>query len=675
MGKRKIDIRIDNKPLKLEEVIKRGVFSIPRYQRNYSWTEDNWEELIESIENNQENFLGTIFLMKRSNRKFNDYEIIDGQQRITTIQLLIKSFELVLRNKIALGIFKTSRKTEDYLDYAHLCMFETASTKHIARLSIQDLKGAQSEFRALMDLELLPDSKTKFASHKKDKDDLMKNLRDQLIAKKETLKRLKESLKTGTTPNQEKKIQTEINKNQDDFSTLKGEIEVAKNAKKEIIKLSKEYSLDSKKKYDTQKSLIGAVNYFIDILSKKDIKNIFKFYDSLMDNQFMILMETEDKNAVYEYFKSLNSTGVTLATSDILKNNLFESLPTDVTKSDKVIDEFDNIVTVLSANNLSLEEFFLNSINSRSNAFEISSDLKLGEKPINKKNLLKAYDIVLKKYQKTNRDGASSKLVKELTKDLEHYKIIMAPASNLKLTDEEFYFYNLIRQIVPSKPISFLLASRKKNSKANHLKLCKIAVYVAIRHAIMPKRDMKELAEPFYDGTRELFKGGFKASKAVFKKAKSYTTKDITHSDFALWNWSNAQALSLNCLLYRDEIIKAPRNTFNYSQLSAEHIMPQNPNEETKKYWHSDTVLNIEPSSKKNKEKYNQFAQQIGNYIILWGGDNSKVGNKPFSDKKKVYINYPYPHIKKIGKKKDWSQKEILSRSKKMYEVFESLKN
>ena len=109
MGKRKIDITIDNKPLKLEKVIKRGVFSIPRYQRNYAWTEDNWEELIESIENKQENFLGTIFLMKRTNRKFNDYEIIDGQQRITTIQLLIKSFELVLRDKIALGLFKSSQ--------------------------------------------------------------------------------------------------------------------------------------------------------------------------------------------------------------------------------------------------------------------------------------------------------------------------------------------------------------------------------------------------------------------------------------------------------------------------------------------------------------------------------------------------------------------------------------
>ena len=675
MGKRKIDITIDNKPLKLEEVIKRGVFSIPRYQRNYSWTEDNWEELIESIENKQENFLGTIFLMKRTNRKFNDYEIIDGQQRITTIQLLIKSFELVLRNKIALGIFKTSRKIDDYLDFAHLCMFETASTKHIARLSIQDLKGAQSEFRALMDLELLPDSKGKFASQKKDKDDLITNLGDQLLTKKETLKRLKESLKIGTTPTQEKKIQTEINKNQDDFSTVKGEIEVAKNAKNEIIKLSKEYSLDSKKKYDTQKSLIGAVNYFIDILSKKDIKNIFEFYDSLMDNQFMILMETEDKNAVYEYFKSLNSTGVTLATSDILKNNLFRFLPTDGAKSDKVIDAFDNIVTVLSANNLSLEEFFLNSINSRSNAFEISSALKLGEKPINKKNLLKAYDIVLKKYQKTNRDGASNKLIIELTNDLEHYIKIMAPTTNLKLTDEEFYFYNLIRQIVPSKPISFLLASSKKNTKANHLKLCKIATYVAVRHAIMPKRDMKELAEPFYDATKELFKGGFSASKAVFKKAKSYSSKDITPSLFASWNWSNAQALSLNCLLYRNEIIKAPKNTYDYRQLSAEHIMPQNPNEETKKYWHSNTVLNIEPSSKKNKEKYNQFALQIGNYIILWGGDNSGVGNKPFSDKKKVYINYPYPHIKKIGKKKDWSQKEILSRSKEIYNGFESLKD
>ena len=674
MKKRKINITIDNKPVKLVEVIKRGIFAIPRYQRNYAWKEDNWEELIESIENNQENFLGTIFLMKRTNRKYNDYEIIDGQQRITTIHLLIKSIELIINIKMSSGIFKKGRKLDEYLGLAHRCMYDTEPTIQVARLSIQDLKGAQSEFRLLMDLDSLPDSKEKFISQKKEKDDLILKLNDRLSTKKEAIKQLKETLKRATTPTQIIKIKNNISENQDDVSIIKGEIERARNAKNEIVKLSKAYSIRIKKKSDTQKSLTGAVNYFIDILKYKEIKKLLAFYDSLMNNQFMIVMETEDKNAIYEYFKSLNSTGVKLAISDILKNNLFEFLPKDSAKSNRIIDVFDKIITDLSNNNLSIEEFLLNSINSRKNAFEIASVLKLGEKPINKKNLLKAYDIVLKKYQKINKDGASNKLIIELSKDLEHYLKIMAPTSNLKLTDEEFYFYNLIRQIVPSKPISFLLASSKKNKKANHLKLCKAATYIAIRHAIMPNRDMKELESVFYDARKKLFKGGFKAAQSTFKKAKSYSSKEISSSLFGTWNWSNAQALSLNCLVYRNEIIKAPKNTNDYGQLSAEHIMPQNPNKETKKYWHSTIVLNIEPSAKSNKEKYDQFARHIGNYIILWGRDNSGLGNKVFSDKKKIYINYPYPHIQNIGSKKDWSQKEILNRSNVIYNRFESLR-
>ena len=68
-------------------------FSIPSYQRKYSWTDkectDLWNDIEESFQNKQGHFIGTFFL-KRSQGD-SAYDIIDGQQRIITLFILLKS--------------------------------------------------------------------------------------------------------------------------------------------------------------------------------------------------------------------------------------------------------------------------------------------------------------------------------------------------------------------------------------------------------------------------------------------------------------------------------------------------------------------------------------------------------------------------------------------------------
>lgn len=71
-----------------------NIYQIPRNQRKYVWNETNWNELFSDIEyfvKNNDNlnwshFLGAIVLNKVNNKTF---EIIDGQQRITTIYILM----------------------------------------------------------------------------------------------------------------------------------------------------------------------------------------------------------------------------------------------------------------------------------------------------------------------------------------------------------------------------------------------------------------------------------------------------------------------------------------------------------------------------------------------------------------------------------------------------------
>lgn len=73
------------------------VFRIPVYQRNYDWSEENCNRLLDDIktiiDTGEKHFLGTIVFMAPRGGGFalKEYTIIDGQQRLTTLMLLLKA--------------------------------------------------------------------------------------------------------------------------------------------------------------------------------------------------------------------------------------------------------------------------------------------------------------------------------------------------------------------------------------------------------------------------------------------------------------------------------------------------------------------------------------------------------------------------------------------------------
>lgn len=85
------------------------IFSIPVYQRNYTWEEENCEKLLQDIvsisQNKKTHFMGSITYIlhsiddEKSLRKLQEFVIIDGQQRITTIMLLLKAIETKILNE------------------------------------------------------------------------------------------------------------------------------------------------------------------------------------------------------------------------------------------------------------------------------------------------------------------------------------------------------------------------------------------------------------------------------------------------------------------------------------------------------------------------------------------------------------------------------------------------
>lgn len=97
-------LNIDQKTVKELFSVKKTKFLIPDYQRPYAWGEDECQTLWDDIfsfafpdgnkdnfdSDNDEYFLGPIVTFK--NEKNGKQEIIDGQQRLTTLMILLRAF-------------------------------------------------------------------------------------------------------------------------------------------------------------------------------------------------------------------------------------------------------------------------------------------------------------------------------------------------------------------------------------------------------------------------------------------------------------------------------------------------------------------------------------------------------------------------------------------------------
>jgi len=107
---------------------KKADFLIPDYQRPYAWGEDQcqtlWDDIFlfsfpdnnfEAFDDNEEYFLGSIVTFKNDNGKS---EVIDGQQRLTTLMLILRAFydkfanmqdknSILTRDRIEKCIWKT----------------------------------------------------------------------------------------------------------------------------------------------------------------------------------------------------------------------------------------------------------------------------------------------------------------------------------------------------------------------------------------------------------------------------------------------------------------------------------------------------------------------------------------------------------------------------------------
>lgn len=110
-----------------EDLVKNRYFNVPDYQRGYSWEEDQVNDLTKDIEHiaekDHKHYTGTLVISRKEDEK--RYDIVDGQQRITTLIILLKCLseklpserEHIYENYIFRGdeyVLQTNKETREY---------------------------------------------------------------------------------------------------------------------------------------------------------------------------------------------------------------------------------------------------------------------------------------------------------------------------------------------------------------------------------------------------------------------------------------------------------------------------------------------------------------------------------------------------------------------------------
>lgn len=122
-------MKIESQDTDIESMLNSSYFHIPRFQRPYSWDEENindfWDDVITN--NSQDYFIGSMVVFQTDKQNFG---VVDGQQRLTTITILLCVIRDALlsidSNDLAEGIHQLIERKDRSNKYKYVLRTETS---------------------------------------------------------------------------------------------------------------------------------------------------------------------------------------------------------------------------------------------------------------------------------------------------------------------------------------------------------------------------------------------------------------------------------------------------------------------------------------------------------------------------------------------------------------------
>ena len=549
----------------LNDILGNGkIYKVPQFQRDYSWTQDNWEDLWNDItlahENKSAHYMGSVVLQSTIGK---EYLIIDGQQRFTTLSIII------------LAIINTIQQlVEDGVD---------ASANH-ERVEI---------------------------------------LMRQYIGQKEA-----SSLRYSS--------KLFLNENNDGFYQNR--------------LLHFRDPINEKKLSDSEK-LMWQANIFFkqkinNLSNSKNGEALASFLNNTIGEQMMFIQITvQDELNAYTVFETLNSRGVELTSTDLLKNFLFSLVAKSETDLKQVKSQWKKIIDTVG-----LKDFpvFLRYF------------LMATRKQITKEYLFKE----IKSFIKDGQD------VFDLLEKLEDYAYYYVALGN---SDDELWnndkenrtAISILKTLRVTQWKSLAMVAAKKLDSNDFKRFLQSIISISYRYNVIAKLQTNEMEKVYSKSAINLYNTDLGKITDILNDLKALYVSD---EDFKLhflskqFNTGNSTDKRLvRYTLYKIEAQLSGSNyDFETDNGTIEHILPESYPEK----WHQDFT----------EEEYERNVYLIGNLSILEASKNNKeAADHSFEEKKQVYSTSRYTITKNISDIDEWKSQNIKHRQANLAKIATSI--
>ncbi|WP_166785138.1 DUF262 domain-containing protein [Sphingobacterium psychroaquaticum] len=555
---------LDTKTVNFNEILSSGkIYRVPQFQRDYSWSQDNWEDLWNDIiiaeENKTPHYMGSIVLQSNTSK---EYSIIDGQQRFTTLSILTLAIIKSIKNLVDRGI-------------------EVAENNERIEILMRQYIGEKNPSSLTYSSKLF------------------------------------------------------LNENNDSFFQSR------------LIRFLE--PINTKKLIDSEKLLWGSYEFFLEKLSSKFHQNgsdYALFLNSVVGELMLFIQITvEDELNAYTVFETLNSRGVELTSTDLLKNFLFSQVAKSDSDLKQVKEQWKRIIDIIG-----LKDFpnFLR--------YYLISTRKL----ITKDYLFKEIKTFIK----------SSEDVFELLDKLEfyahNYKALGNPDDELWSEDKElkgFIVLLKVFRVLQWKPLA--MVGLEKLSRTDFFKLIKSLVIISFRYNVISKMQTNEMEKIYSRAAIKLINGNSKSITAILNDIKSlYVHDDEFKNYFSVKQFNTNNSIDKKILRYILYKIESQLNggadyDFESDKGTIEHILPESYSEPYKVLF--------------SEEEFHKNIFLLGNMTLLEAQKNSKeASNKAFPEKLAIYKTSKYKIAADINAE-TWTSKLIKYRQANMAKIASSI--
>lgn len=521
------------------------IFKVPVYQRNYDWTNIQCEKLYQDImianERDHKHFTGTIvYIVGLNASTLSEVLIIDGQQRLTTMYILLKA------------LYDTAKGVSVRIETEIQEVMFNRNCEEKYKLKLKPVKTDNEQLLLLV----------------KDKiDDMDRN--------------------------------SNIYKN---YITFKNLIE------------------------ETLASGLGL----------DDILNGIKKLEMVE-----IVLDKSQGDEPQKIFESINSTGLELSLSDLIRNYLL--------MDDRNQDElYDNYWSAIEKNvgYRNLGDFVINFLNSQTSA------------SVNNKNAYRLF-----KEHCENNNLTHEEVLKKLLKTSKYYGAFIGERQyySPKIMNYLSAFFTIKQTTV--LPFIFRIFSDYEDNNIDEETLCNVLEYlltyfIRIAYCEFNKnlsKFMKSLYERIYNGNYDNYYDRF----VMFLNDLRANDRMPTDKEFKEAIIRKPVYKKPICKYVLSVIENSTKEQIDVSNLTIEHILPQKIN----------AVVWKKEIGAEYDRVYEMYLHTLGNLTIT--GHNSELGTKPFSEKKEIIRANSKANIlnKYVLEANIWNERSILKRAEELAKV------